>query len=267
MRIRWTAISALVLHAACSTPTKAGAGLMPSYYTVHVDYVRAGKWAQFEQARTEWATILERHKTSDERGTFLQLDDKAFLTLRGFESFAELDQRGASRAKALAAVPQEARERYDRLSEETLIPPHRSEIWIHLDDLDYRAPGPALTPTTAGVGRVVVEELWPTPDAGGEKYSEAWRALREALEKAHYPLTRVTFHSFFGSGRLITFWLASAASELEAAPSVEDAAAQVLGKAEAESLLAKIKACVAHTEEHAVRLRGDLSGRSADPKG
>src|SRR5438132_1352958 len=67
-----------------------GEGRTAKYYTAHFDHLQPEKAAQFERARREWLEVLTRHRTTDERGDFLQIDGAAFITLRGFESFAEL---------------------------------------------------------------------------------------------------------------------------------------------------------------------------------
>lgn len=254
----------------CTTPTAAppavsAAQLEPdgiaAQYTVHFDPVRPDKVAQFEGARREFLGVLAEHRTHDARGTFLQSGSSLFLTVRGFDAYADLDARGPARARALQGVPQEAIQRYDDQSDSALAPPHHTEVWVHLANLDYRAPGPALSPFTAPVSRMLSYAL--EPGLSESRCDEAWPRVQGALMAARYPLSRVTFYSSIGSGNVIAFWVAPSRAVLESAPSVQDAVAEILGREKAAEWLACMDANVIRTESSDVVPRPDLTGQPA----
>jgi hypothetical protein len=231
----------------------------PRYYTAHFDHVQPDRLRQFEQARHVWLTILARERTSDQRGTFFQVDSDTILTVRGFDAFTELDARGPSRARALAGIAKSDVERYDNDSDGALAPPHRSEIWAHLESLDYRPSGSLLTLESAPCARMVVEVLNPAPVGGGAPYDDAWTSIQAALVTAAYPLPRVTFHSVYGSGAIVSFWLATDPDQLSQAPTVDEVVVSVLGREPAEAAFRRRTAGIFRTDTHTVRLRSDLT--------
>jgi len=248
-------------------PAVAGAPVEPdriaAQYTVHFDHVRPDKVAQFEGARREFLGVLAEHRTHDERGTFLQSGSSTFLTLRGFDAYTDLDGRGPARARALQDVPREVIQRYDDQSDSALAPPHHTEVWVHLENLDYRAPGPALSPFTAPVSRMLTHVLQPA--LGDHRCDEAWPRVQSALVAARYPLSRFAFYSSIGSGNIISFWVAPSRAVLESAPSVSDAVAEILGREKAAEWLACMAANVIRTESSDVVPRPDLTGLPTAP--
>jgi hypothetical protein len=230
----------------------------PRYRTVHIDTVAPEKLAQFADARRAWLDEVRRAGAKDPRGVFLQVGADRFYTLRPFARFAELDTRREEATAALARVPKAAEGTYDRLSDESLVFPHASEIWRVDGDFGYAPPAGPRDETTAACGRLVLEDTRPDP-ASEEAYAHAWDEVKRALTEARYPLTRVTFHSTYGTGRLVTFWLARSKDELEAAPSVVAAVAAVRGRPKAEELMRAMDRAVVHREVHDVTRRGDLS--------
>jgi hypothetical protein len=227
------------------------------FYTVHFDHVLPGRVAQFETARREFLRVLAAHRTHDARGTFMQAGPALFLTVKEFTAYADLDARRAERNRALAAVPPEAVQRYDDQSDVALDAPHKTEIWSHLEDLDYRAPGPTLSPFGAP-SRMVVSTIRPRPDEPG--CHEAWPRVRGALTAARYPLSHVAFYSGIGSGHVVEFWVAPSGDALAAAPQPEGAVAQILGERTAAELFACLDANVIHSESSDVVPRPDLTG-------
>src|SRR5689334_7577580 len=74
----------------------------PRYRVVHIDTLAPEKAASFVDARKAWVAELVRAKTSDGRGTFLQVDERSFYTIRPLARFGELDTRGEEIERALA---------------------------------------------------------------------------------------------------------------------------------------------------------------------
>jgi len=246
--------------ATATTPAqpKGSADKIPRYRAAHMDTVDPAKVREFEDARHEWLRALSAKHITDGRGYFLQVGDSSFLTIRPFSSFAELDGRAAKASEVAQAVGREAQERYDTRSDNALVPPHRSEIWTHEEELDYAPDNNALSELTAGAGRMVVEELRPSPSAG-ETYEQAWGEIRQVLKTARYPLTRRFFFSTYGSGKLVSFWLARSRSDLTTAPPAEEVVERTLGKNRANALFQKLKSAVAEAKIDQVQARPDLS--------
>jgi len=227
----------------------------PTYRTVHFDHVDPQKREQFENARRQWLRALNDAGLSDERGLFIQAGPSTFLTLHTVGGFADLDRLQKARRVAPSRL-KEAVDVYDRDSDSALVPPHHSELWSWADYLDYRPAGGALDERTFVAGYMLVEEVYPGPR--GEPYFDAWEQMRAALEKARYPLTRLSFSTSYGRGRTISLWLAKSRADLDGAPSVADAIAGVLGKEKAEALLERQRSGVVSTERFDILRRRDL---------
>ena len=228
-----------------------------AYVTVHVDTLAPEHRAEFEAARREWVALLRGAHATDLRGTFYEVADVGFMTMRPLAKFADLDARGAERKRAVAAVPAEAMQRYDTRSDAVLAFPHHSEIWERDDDLAYAPPAGALDERTAGAIEMIVEDI-KADSASESEYEATWREIRAALEAAHYPLTRITYETVFGSGRVVTLWLAPSPAAL-ATTSVEAALRTQLGDEKSAALLERYNAVVLHREQHQVIRRDDLS--------
>lgn len=228
------------------------------FRTVHVDSVEPGLVGQFEEARRAWLAVLASSRTSDARGVFLQVGDYTFLTLRPFATFSELDGRGQARARALAVVDPASRKRYDERTDATLVFPHRNEIWSLEGSLGYVAPEGPASECRAGAGRLVIESLRPAPPFESQ-YRTLWKEIRDGLEKARYPLSRITYASYFGDGRLFSFWIARSKEQLTAAPTIEMALVQTLGKDKASELTTRLAECVVGSESLDMLPRPDLS--------
>ena len=250
----------MLARAACMLALSACASKVgpPRYRVVHIDTLAPEKATQFEAARRAFVVELRRTGASDLRGRFFQVVGVGFLTLRTLARFGELDERGPAVARAMQGVPAEARERYDRLSDEALVFPHASEVWVVDEDLGYAPAGAALTETSAGAARLVIEETRPDT-ASEERYGAVWEEIKRALGKTRYPLARIAYRSVYGGGRLVTMWLAGSPGELAAAPTVEAALTGELGAARCAELLAAWDACVLRREMHELVPRPDLS--------
>jgi hypothetical protein len=227
---------------------------------VHIDTLTPGTLPRFEAGRVAWVEALRRANVTDGRGVFLQVDGTRFYTLRPFATFASFDTRVDAINAALARVPKEAAERYDKDSDESLVFPHTSEIWKVDDELSFTPAQPerALSEATAAVGTLVLDDVRPDP-ASEERYWAARGEINKALAEARYPLTLRSFRCVYGAGHVATLVLAPSSEALEAAPAVADAVARVRGRARADELTAAIGSSVERTASHAFVVRHDLT--------
>jgi hypothetical protein len=224
--------------------TSAWADQPPLRRRVHVDHLDAKKVEQYVRARRAWvASVASRRAVDPWGGTFLQVGGSTFLTVRAFDTFAELDVKpapGALDAKAQAA--------YNRDSDDALVPPHHSELWVRDADGDLGEH------ELAGVGRIVFEQRALDTTAS----DEAWAEIRGVLT-AKYPLRRLAFFSQYGSGRSVTLWLAPDEATWKRAPTVDQVLVEKLGKAKAAELLARWRGATTAREELELVVRADLS--------
>jgi len=238
-------------------------GGVAQYAVVHVDHVSPGARAGFEDARRVWLGVLAAHHTTDGRGLFLQTGDGGFLSMVPLHHLAELDARRALGKAALADIDPADQHRYDDASDRRLAPPHRSEIWRFDAAESYGATDPMLALSKAAWGKMIVEELDPSP--AGDDYDRAWAEVREALAAAHYPLVKVAYASAYGTGNLVTFWLSSSQREFLDAPTMEAAVAGVLGRDASDALFARMRKVVTSSESIDVIPRLDLSSAPLSP--
>jgi hypothetical protein len=103
--------------------------------------------------------------------------------------------------------------RLDAVTHATLVPPHRNELWSLQAALLYLPPG-GPTFATAKAGRLVEDEVMPERS---DAYEEAVTGESRALADARFPVSRVVYISAYGSGRVITLWLAARREDLDLA--------------------------------------------------
>jgi hypothetical protein len=257
------AVPCLALSCAAATPATVQPALAPTegagpYRSVHIDTLTPGTLPRFEQGRRAWVEELRRANVTDGRGVFLQVDGTRFYNLRPFATFASFDTRVDAINAALARVPKEAAEQYDKASDESLVFPHTSEIWKLDDDLSFTPASGGLTEAMAAVGTLVLDDVRPDP-ASEERYWGARGEINKALAEARYPLTLRSFRCVYGAGHLATLVLAPSREALEAAPALADAVARARGRARADELVAAVASSIVHTESHAVVVRHDLT--------
>lgn len=215
---------------------------------VHVDNINAAKVAQFEAARARFVEQLGKRGLDDHRGHYFKVGATTFFSLAPMEDFAGLhaliSQRRAAVAKMAGTV-----EEYDRLSDEGLVFPHANEIWSARPDLAYLPTGLSLDHAVD----LVVEQLHPMCDAGA-----LWKPVAQALTQAHYPLERRTYFSAYGTGKMLSFWLAP---DVHAPPdgTLEDAVAQAAGTEQAAALLRGVASCVIHSQRMPVRFMRQMT--------
>ena len=216
---------------------------------MHVDTLAPDKIEQYEQARVRWVTQLRAARRSDRRGLYLKIGNNTYYSVVSFGAYRELDDLRAARGKINATMGAAADE-YTRLCDDSLIFPHTSEIWNEEPALSYLPTGRRLTEAV----QVVIEEVKPTAD-----YEAAWKAIAAALLQAKFPLERRTFFASYGSGRVLSFWLAPSAAVLKAAPTLQQALTGVVGEARAQELMAAWRACVLSSQTLDVEAKPEMS--------
>jgi hypothetical protein len=213
----------------------------------------------FVKARAIWLESLTKRGTTDGRGALIQTGDSGFLSLSPTRSIGDLDRLDGAARAALSVVDPRDRAAYDEATAALLVPPHRSEVWRFDPSLSYAVTDPFATLSSAAWGKMTVEEIDPT--LAGHAYADAWQQVREALASREYPLARVSFWSVYGTGDLVSFWLARSQSAFLKAPQPEVVVADALGADRAAELFAKMRAAVVASDAVDVIPRPDLSSR------
>jgi hypothetical protein len=225
----------------------------PRRRKVHFDNLAPAKVAQYERARREWLAWVIDHKVVDPwGGYFLQIGTTTFLTVRPFTSFAELDPPSGPQPPIDPVV----QARYNERSDEGLVAPHMTEIWVRQPELDYQPAKPVNE--TRGVGRIVMEQVRMVA-SGADDYFDAWTAIHAELVAARYPIARVAYFSQYGSGRYVSLWIAPTKQAYAAAPSIDRVLEQRLGRDRATALLARWRGAVIDRQELDLIARPDLS--------
>lgn len=244
--------AAIALSAAgCATTKDTG----PPRMSVHVDTLDPALVKTFVDGRIKFVAHLRAHGDSDLRGTYLQIDDHTFFSLYPFHTWPDLSKHAAENLKRTTHVGKKEADEYDRDSDRSLVFPHKSEIWIEEPDLDYGKPTPTAL-LEANVASLQIEDVRTTMD---QQYWGSWEPIAKALAQVKYPLQRVVYHSFYGSGRILSFWLAPSDAVLKAAPPIAQALALAVGEVRAAELLKAWRDCVIATESHDVIVRHDMA--------
>jgi hypothetical protein len=228
---------------------------------VHVDTVPAEKRSGFESARVEWLGVLNAHTPplADGRALFWSADRGAvttYFTFYPFGKWSDLTTRSAMVQATNAAVGEDALGRYDDRSDATLVPPHRSEIWVVRPDFAFDAdPSRPLDETTAAIAYIEYQH-----DRFDEydRMTATWKTITDALRQQHFPLTCRTYRSSYGTGDLVRLWLADDEALLRSAPTLERAVRRALGR-RAGKTMAEYRRLFATSERCIIRRRGELS--------
>jgi hypothetical protein len=237
-------LAAFALAAGCATALPP-----PTRLYVHVDTLHPDKIDQFEQARVRFVQLLRERRTSDRRGLYLKIGGGTYYSVVSFGAFADLDRLRAERVRAVQPI-KNAVDEYDRLSDESLVFPHASEIWSAEPALSYLPTGMRLEDAL----ELVIEDIKPTAD-----YEAAWKPIAAALLQAKFPVERRSYFSAYGSGRTLSFWLAPSRAVLKAAPTLQQALVAAVGETRAEELLRAWRDCVLHQQTLDVEARPDMT--------
>jgi hypothetical protein len=246
-------VAALALGG-CAT-VHASAPEKPRRLAVHIDTIDPGSLQRFVDARLKYVGYLREHGASDLRGTYLQIGEHTFYLVYYFQGWGDLTRHGEEQARRLKNVDEKVEQEYHRDCDESLVFPHLNELWSERKELELGAPSPTAL-IDAEVGELVIESVKPTME---DQYSDTWPIIKAALEQAKYPLARVTYWANYGSGRMMSFWLAPSQAVLKAAPPLAQALAVAVGEERAAELLQKWRECVVATETHPVTVRHDMA--------
>jgi hypothetical protein len=211
-----------------------------------VDHVDGKHTAEFESARHELLLAFASKHVSEGTTFVLETDEPAYLSLRPFEHYADLDAAGARQKAVDEAVGEATLARLDATTHATLVPPHKNEIWSLEKSLTYVPPGGAALDTGA-FGRIAFEEVMPEKD---DAYDKAIASEVQSLADARAPVSRIVYVSAYGTGRYVTLWLALRAADLDA-PLPDEARAQEKAA----------RALATDAVVHGVRVRPDLGSR------
>jgi hypothetical protein len=255
----WLSSCAAGPSAAPATVASPAQDGLPRRCRVHVDHVARTRTTAFEGARRELLATLKAKQLKEGTTFVLETDEPAFLSVRPFDRYADLDLAGVKQKALDDAVGEATIARLDDATHATLVPPHRNEIWSLQMALSYVPSGckdaPCLIPddpsrpagptmATAAAGRIVEHEVLPSKS---DAYEQA--AVREvsALQEARAPVSRVVYVSAYGTGRYVTLWLGARREDV-------DAPLPDIVKAEE----AKVRATAEDETVHSFVLRKDL---------
>jgi hypothetical protein len=212
----------------------------PERLLVHIDTLAPDKLQQFADARRRWVAELRRRGLSDRRGDYLQIGERTFYSVERLGPWRDLDRLGGERRRVMRKMGALGTE-YDRVSDEALVFPHASEIWVEQPELGYLPSGRPLTEAL----QLVIEDVDPNAYAD---YEAAWRPIAAALAAAHYPVERRTYFAAYGSGRICSFWLAPSRTVIATAPPIEQLLATQLGTTRAAELMRAWRAALLHVQ-------------------
>jgi hypothetical protein len=212
-----------------------------------VDHVDPAKVTRFEEARRELLGVYASLGLREGTTTMIETKDEEerpmFLSIRPFGAYAEIDKLNDAAAARAAAIGKEL-DRLDAMTHATLVPPHANEIWVLESDLSRRAPG-GPDETDAVAARLQEDEVAPT---SMDEYEAASKGVVGVLARTASPLTRLTFSSSYGTGKIETLWLARRATDLDALSSGELAAS-----------IEKARALTLHSTTRIAFVRRELS--------
>jgi hypothetical protein len=184
---------------------------------VHADSVAADKVELFEGARRRWLARVRKDGAyrPDGRPLFFSTrrDDGVvrYLTFYPFATWGDLDARGAATKRTEAAVGGKAAvDEYDS-GDQALVPPHYSQVWYRLADLDYAA-------RSLPEARALRLEMREMPvGATADALDAVWPEVQKELTVAGYPVAARGYWSLFGTGHLVLLWLAPDGAALDPA--------------------------------------------------
>jgi hypothetical protein len=272
MRVVLLAIANVVMLCACATTQSASPApaattaessaprldWTAAWRWVHIDRIDPARIALFEDARRTWLATLgpPGRRRQDGRALFFSGRDgdaAIYYTLYPYATWSDLDARSAAAKATQQAVGTTAVQAYDA-GDAALVPPHRSELWTHLDGSDVIvANEPALEPDARAI--VIEYRRMPTAEAGAE-FDRVWSRLQKALQERGDTATVRAYWSLYGSGELVLVWLAHDESML--APS-NDGLAKVGRSDGGAAMLADLERLAPRRTRLALTRRDDLS--------
>jgi hypothetical protein len=216
-------------------PSATASGVPMKRRAVHVDHVDPVKVSQFEEARRQLLATYAAKGQREETTTIVETKDDQgrpeFLSMRPFGAYAELDRLNDAAAARAAAIGKDL-DRLDAMTHATLVPPHANEIWLFHAELSYAPPG-SPTEADATAARLSFEEVAPT---SSDEYEAAVKGVLDALGRTKAPVARLAFSSSYGTGEMVTLWLARSAADLEALESAASEVGAAIAKEQAKTV-------------------------------
>src|SRR5262245_12282266 len=123
-----TSLSTHLLILALVAPGCASVPAGPTRMLVHVDTLAPERVARFEAARVRFRALLQQKAISHRRGLYFRVGDHTYFSLVPIVRWRDLERLASDRRRAHAAMKGPVEE-YDRISDESLVFPHASEIW------------------------------------------------------------------------------------------------------------------------------------------
>jgi hypothetical protein len=175
---------------------------------VHVDHVDPAQAPSFEQARKRWLARLAQLPgwQPDGRPLFwsgTHGGSSVYVTFHPYSTWSDLAARAEAAAATNEAAGQEAVTDYDS-GDQALVPPHRSELWRRLPEMDL-GPAPG-APCELSSRRLLVELRRLPTGAAGPAFDEVWSAVQRALGGKASGVQAQAWWSAYGSGALVLLW-------------------------------------------------------------
>jgi hypothetical protein len=224
----------------------------PTRLVVHVDRLAAERVQAFEAARIRFVEVLRRAGKSDHRGLYLKVGPSTYYSVLTFGAWADLDKLRQERMRTLGQVPKEVVDVYDRESDQSLVFPHASEVWVEQPALSYLPTGRRLVDAV----QVVIEDVKPTAE---NEYEAIWKQIAAVLAQLKYPVERRTYFSSYGSGRMVSFWMAPSVVVAKTAPTLKQVLTDALGADKATALIERWRACVVGSQELDVEAKPEMT--------
>ena len=218
-------------HSARPSASGVGAaGLVADRFRVHVDHVAPTRTSQFELARRKLLAEYRFHGVTEGPTFVLETEEPAYLSLRPFDRYSDLDRIVLQQAALDEAIGADMLAKLDERTHATLVPPHANEIWSYRGAMSYAPTGLAVL-ASASVGRLVEHQVMPADD---DEYAKAVEEETLALRKSGHPVSRLLFFSAYGSGRYETLWLADERASLDLPLPGEAASAETKARTRAQ---------------------------------
>lgn len=178
---------------------------------VHVDHVDPTQVQLFEQARKRWLARLAQKPRWQPDGRQLFWSgthgtSSVYFTFHPYATWSDLAARADAAAVTNEAAGQPSVKDYDS-GDLALVPPHRSELWRRLPQMDL---GPVSgAPSELSSRRLVVEFRRMPTGATNSEMDEVWAAIQRSFTGTSTRARAQAWWSAYGSGDLVLLWTRS----------------------------------------------------------
>ena len=178
---------------------------------VHVDHVDPARAQLFEQARKRWLARLAQKPRWQPDGRPLFWSgahgtSNVYFIFHPYATWSDLAARADAAAVTNEAAGQSSVKDYDS-ADLALVPPHRSELWRRLPQMDF---GPVSgAPSELSSRRLVVEFRHMPTGATNSEMDELWAAIQRSFAGTSTRARAQAWWSAYGSGDLVLLWTGS----------------------------------------------------------